>query len=206
MNRLIDSLKELFAAAASAGGDVANTAAFTLENVDWTGALTKPEPASNPIVDTQLGAACANAGQPGSAAHEAAQALLAVSDQLPWRTPSQDRAGEPDMAAFSRNFTANTIIGAGALLPSDKVTAGFSLQGRDTYYPGHLHLAEESYWVIGGAGDWKVGTRPWFAVKPGDSIYHETGMRHTMQTNEQAMLTVWLWTSDLDSEVVMVRG
>ena len=96
--------------------------------------------------------------------------------------------------------------GAGALLPSDKVTAGFSLQGRDTYYPGHLHLAEESYWVIGGAGDWKVGTRPWFAVKPGDSIYHETGMRHTMQTNEQAMLTVWLWTSHLDSEVVIVRG
>ena len=206
MNQLIDSLKGLLAAAASAGGDVANTAALTLENVDWTGTLNRSEPASNPTVDTQLGAACANAGRHGSAAHGAAQALLAVSDQLPWRTPTRDGAGEPDMVAFSRNFTANTIIGPGGLLPSDKMMAGFCLQGRDTYYPGHLHRAEESYWVIGGAGDWKVGTRPWFAVKPGDSIYHESGMRHTMQTNEQAMLTVWLWTSHLNSDVVMVRG
>jgi hypothetical protein len=27
-----------------------------------------------------------------------------------------------------------------------------------------------------------------------------------MQTNEQALLTVWLWTSHLDSEVMIVRG
>ena len=26
-----------------------------------------------------------------------------------------------------------------------------------------------------------------------------------MQTNEQALLSVWLWTSDLDSEVLFVR-
>ena len=27
-----------------------------------------------------------------------------------------------------------------------------------------------------------------------------------MQTNEQPLLAVWLWTSHLDSEVVIVRG
>ena len=30
--------------------------------------------------------------------------------------------------------------------------------------------------------------------------------RHAMQTNEQPLLTIWLWTSHLDSEVVIVRG
>jgi quercetin dioxygenase-like cupin family protein len=56
-----------------------------------------------------------------------------------------------------------------------------------------------------GGGDWKVGTEPWFAVEPGDSIYHESGARHAMQTNEQPLLAIWLWTSHLDSEVVVVR-
>lgn len=206
MNRLIDSLKGFFTAASISGGELARTAKFTLDNVDWTGALNEPEPAGNPTVDTQLEAACAGSGADGSSAHTIAQALLAVADRLRWTTPSQDRVGEPDMVAFARNFTGISIIGPGGLLPSDKVATGFSLQGRDTYYPGHVHHAEESYWVIGGAGDWKVGARPWFAVQPGDTIYHASGVRHTMQTNEQAMLTVWLWTSHLDSEVVMVRG
>ena len=54
------------------------------------------------------------------------------------------------MVVFSRNYTGTRIIGDGALLPSSKVIAGLSLQGRDTYYPPHAHHAEESYWIIGG--------------------------------------------------------
>ncbi len=161
---------------------------------------------SHPIVDTDLKAACASSGQHGSSSHAVAEALLAVTDQLEWRASPTDRDHEPDMAVFSRNFTATRIIGEGGLLPSDKVIAGFSLQGRDTYYPPHAHYAEDSYWIIGGDGDWKVGTEPWFAVEPGDSIYHESEVRHAMQTNEQPLLTVWLWTSHLDSEVMIVRG
>ena len=45
------------------------------------------------------------------------------------------------------------VIGEGGVLPSNKVKAGFSLQGPDTYYPPHAHHAEESYWIIGGNGD-----------------------------------------------------
>ena len=51
----------------------------------------------------------------------------------------------------------------------------------------------------------RCGTEPWFAVEPGDSIYHASGL-HAMQTNEQPLLAVWLWTSHLDSEVMIVRG
>jgi len=129
-----------------------------------------------------------------------------VTDQLAWRSSSKNRDDGPDVEILLRNFAVVTVIGEGGLLPSDKVYAGFSLQARDTYYPPHAHHAEESYWIIGGDGDWRVGTKPWFAVEPGDSIYHESGARHAMQTNEQPLLTVWLWTSHLDSEVVIVRG
>jgi len=205
MNRLIDAFEGLFTAAASSGGELAKTANFTLENVSWTGKLSKPEPTSHPIVDTHLEAACASSGRYGSHSHMVAQALLAVADQLEWRASSKNPGDGPDVVVFSRNFTATSVIGAGGVLPSDKVKAGFSLQGRDTYYPPHAHHAEESYWIIGGDGDWKVDTRPWFAVKPGDAIYHASGARHVMQTNEQPLLALWLWTSHLDSEVVIVR-
>jgi len=206
INRLIDAFKGLFAVAALSGGELAKTASFILENVNWTAKPNKPEPMSHPIVDKYLAAACANSGQSGSSSHRVAQTLLAVTDQLAWPASARDREDEPDVAIFARNYIANRIIGEGGLLPANKVRAGFSLQGRDTYYPPHAHHAEESYWIIGGDGDWKVGTKPWFAVEAGDSIYHESGARHAMQTNERPMLTVWLWTSHLDSEVLIVRG
>lgn len=206
MNRLIDALEGLFTATTASGGELAETASFVLENVNWKHGLIKPEPASHAIVDTYLEAACANSGQHGSSSHGIARALLAVADQLEWYAPPKDLGEEPDVAVFSRNFTASRVIGDGGLLPSDKVSAGLSLQGCDSYYPPHAHHAEETYWIIGGNGDWRVGSEPWFAVAPGDSIYHESGVRHAMQTNEQPLLSVWLWTSHLDSEVLIVRG
>ena len=205
MIQLIETFKEIFNAATLSPGELAKTANFTLENVNWMGELDKPEPVSNPVVNMQLQAACANSGQDGSSSAMLAEALLAVSDQLKWHTPSTGRDNEPDIEVFSRNFTSTCIIGEGGLLPSDRVSAGFSLQGRDTYYPPHAHHAEESYWIIGGDGDWRVDSKPWFAIKPGDSIYHRSGARHVMQTNQQPLLALWLWTSHLDSEVVIVR-
>ncbi len=206
MKRLIDAIEGLFVAATLSDGELAKTANFTLENVNWKETLTRPKPTSHHIVDSSLEAACANSGPDGSSSHELARSLLAVADQLEWRSSSKAREDGPDVAILLRNYAVTTVIGAGGLLPTDKVYAGFSLQARDIYYPPHAHHAEESYWIIGGDGDWKVDTRPWFAVEPGDSVYHESGARHAMQTNEQPLLTVWLWTSHLDSEVMIVRG
>jgi mannose-6-phosphate isomerase-like protein (cupin superfamily) len=135
-----------------------------------------------------------------------AQALLAATDQIQWRYSSKASDDGPDVEIFLRRFAVTTVIGDGGLLSSNEVYAGFSLQASDTYYPPHAHTAEESYWIIGGDGDWKVNTKPWFPVAAGDSIYHESGARHAMQTNEQPLLTIWLWTSHLDSEVLIVRG
>ena len=204
MNRLIEAFEQFFAAAAGSGGKLAETAGFALEHLPWSAPPGRHEPLGNPVVDAYLATACTSAGATGSSTRPIAAALLASADQLHWRARLRDEA--PDLAVFSRNFTAVTVIGPGGLLASDKVMTGFSLQAPDTYYPPHAHLAEESYWIIGGDGDWKVDVRPWFAVKPGDSIYHASGARHAMQTNEQPLLSIWLWTSHLDSEVVIVRG
>ncbi len=205
MNRLIKAFEGLFIATSKSGGDLARTADFVLKNVNWAGTLIKPEAISHPVVDKHLETACANSGPVGSSSQKVAEALLAVSDQLQWREYTTGHKDEPDIALFLRSYSPTTVIGADGLLPSDKVSAGLSLQGHDTYYPPHAHHAEESYWIIGGDGDWKVDMKPWFAVQAGDSVYHKSGARHAMQTNEQPLLSLWLWTSHLDSEVVIVR-
>jgi len=205
LNRLINSFEELFTATALNGGALSRTASFTLDNVNWQETLNLPEPTSHHIADSYLKAACDNSGPDGSNSREVAQALMAVADQLEWRASSKCHDDGPDIAVLSRNFAVASIIGPGQPLPSDKVYAGFSLQARDTYYPPHAHYAEESYWIIGGDADWRVGSKPWFAVQPGDSIYHESEACHTMRTNERPLLTVWLWTSHLDSEVIIIR-
>ena len=205
MKQLINAFADLLTAATESGGELATTAQFALDHVNWKDSPNMPEPMCPPVVEAQMKSACARSGQDGSTSHRLAQALLAVTDQLQWQPYTSNFENEPDVAAFLPNFSVLNILGASGLLLSDRVDAGFSLQGRDTYYPTHAHLAEESYWIIGGDGDWKVDTQPWFPVQPGDSIYHQPWARHTMQTNEQALLSVWLWTSDLDSEVLFVR-
>jgi len=206
MRKLIDAIEGIWTAAAITGGEGADAVKFALKKIHWKTRLVAPDPRSQPVVDAQLEAACVNSGQYGSNPHMIAEAVLAVKDELRWNTGDEDREDEPDMAAFVRNFSYTTLIGPDAPLHSDTVAAGLSFQGRDTYYPPHAHQAVESYWIVGGDGDWKVGINPWFPVEPGQAIFHETGVRHAMQTNSEPLLAVWLWSSHLDSNLVIVRG
>jgi hypothetical protein len=137
MKRLIDAFEGLFIAANQSGGELAKTARFTLENVNWKEAPNRPEPTSHDIVDSYLEAACAASGPDGSSSRGVARALSAVTDQLAWRASSKCSDDGPDIDNLLRNFAITVILGEGGLLPSDKVCAGFSLQAPDTYYPPH---------------------------------------------------------------------
>ena len=205
MKRLIDAYAKLFAETAEFGGDLARTAKFALENVHWEDSPNMPEASRHPITDEHLETACKRSGSKDSGATAVADALLTVSDRLHWRSSSKCHDDGPDIVRLQRNFAVAIVVGEGGLLSSDKVCTGFSLQAPDIYYPPHAHRAEESYFIIGGDADWRVGAKPWFAVEPGDSIYHEPWARHAMQTNGQPLLTIWLWTSHLDSDVLTVR-
>ena len=206
MSQLIEAFEELFSATAKSGGELAKTSAFALDSVDWRATPAWPEPQRHHIVDAHLASACRNSTPPGSIEHAVTEALCAETERLHWRPSKKATVDGPDIEILLHNFAVTIIIGDGAVLPSDKVVSGFSLQAPDTYYPPHAHLAEESYWIIGGNADWRVDANPWFAVAAGDSVYHKPQARHAMQTNSHPLLTIWLWTSDLDSEVMIVRG
>ena len=69
MNRLIDSIKDLFATTGESDGDLAKTANFILENVKWQETLNRPEPFGHRVAETYLEESCANSGPIGSSAH-----------------------------------------------------------------------------------------------------------------------------------------
>ena len=206
MNRLIAAFEEFLTDATLSGGSLARTAQFALDHVNWNDPPIKHDPSDNHVVKSQLEAACNQSGPQGSITNKVAQTLLSATSQIRWITSSEASDDGPDVELFLRKFAYTNVIGDGGFLPSAEVNAGFSLQAADTYYPPHAHTAEESCWIVGGDADWKVNTKPWFAVAAGDSIYHQSGARHAMQTNEKPLLAIWLWTSHLDSEVIIVRS
>ena len=137
MKKLFNAIKELFSATAMSGGDAADAVKFALQEINWDGKLSEPEPVSKPVVDDELRSACAESGQYGSSSYLIAESVLAIKDKLQWQTPYEDMNDVPDVAVFARNYAFTRLIGAGAPLFSDKVTGGLSLQGRDIYYPPH---------------------------------------------------------------------
>ncbi len=204
MRQLVDAFRELFAAGSRADSEIATTARIALDETDW-GAELQPQLPQCPVaVPRDLDSACANSGSRDGVTHKLAQALLEASKRLHWHTRKPEPNEDPEITAFTRNYAVTTIVGDGGLLPSSRIIAGFSLQGPETFYPPHAHVAVETYWIIGGNGHWKVDSEPWFAVQPGHTVYHRSGAHHAMRTTGQSLLSVWLWTSHLKSNVVFV--
>jgi len=206
VDAFLNAFRNLLVHASMSDGNLVATSLMALDRVDWGQKTNRPTPARHSISDKHLEKTCVHSGRPGSPSRALAESLLVIKDRLEWRASSKAEVDGPDIENLLRNFAVATVIGEGGLLHSDDVVAGFSLQAPDTYYPPHAHRAEESYWIIGGDADWKIDTDPWFPIQPGDSIYHRPWARHVMQTNKMPLLTVWMWTSDLNSEVVIIRN
>lgn len=205
MQPLIDAIRGMFSSATMTGGDVGDAATFVMENVAWSKPLQAREARTQPVIGDSLEALAKGSGQYGSNAHIITTAMLAVNDEIRWNSAFAEWQ-DPDIQAFSRRFAWCSLVGREAPLESSAVEIGLSVQGRDVLYPAHAHQAVETYWVLAGDADWKVGIDPWFSVCPGSTIHHETGVRHAMQTNHRPMLALWLWTTHLDSRLVFVRG
>lgn len=206
MKQVVDAAKALFMSSALSGNDASEAATYALDVVDWSATLHLQDPHSFPVVNDCLDAVAPTAGQYGTNARMIGEAVIKAKDQFKWNLWEGEGSPEPDLEAFKNRFAWCSLIGSHGPLISDKVEAGLTIQAPDVYYPPHAHQAVETYWILGGDGDWKVGSDPWFAVESGAVVHHESGIRHAMQTNHSALLTVWLWTSHLDSRLVFVRG
>jgi mannose-6-phosphate isomerase-like protein (cupin superfamily) len=68
----------------------------------------------------------------------------------------------------------------------------------ESYYPLHLHDADETYAIIAGQALWTAGddTRMRGA---GDMIHHPSLMPHAFRTGPEGFLAIWRWSGDINT-------
>lgn len=205
MRELIDSLQALVSHTASDQSVASESARLVHDRVDWQASLNSIEAITLPIIEAALPDACAVTARIGEPSQAVCAALAKHYEALEWKPLWGEYLEHADTLALAKKFAFTSVVGPGCLVHSDDVYVGFSLQARDIHYPSHAHKAGETYWIIGGNGDWKIDLDPWFPVEPGSVCLHPPYARHAMQTNRQSLLTVWAWWSDIHSEIDIVR-
>lgn len=161
-----------------------------------------------PVVEAWLETAVSLAQ--GHEGETIANAMWEVAARFHWIVPLLNYTGEPDITHLQQHQTYTEIAGPPSPYQPhinyhcDNLFFGFLLQAPHTYYPPHVHKAEEFYFVLGGTAVWQRG-REWQVRPPGSFIHHGSGVVHAMQTHREPLLALVAWTSDLDSELVIVR-
>jgi hypothetical protein len=96
-----------------------------------------------------------------------------------------------------------TLIGRGTPIPDDSLWFGLYLQAPGTFYPSHLHVPEELYFVLSGTADWQHGEKraaPFAPQPPGTLIHHRPNEPHAMRTGREPLLAMWTWFGDLEGD------
>jgi hypothetical protein len=209
LDELLTATRDVLALGARTSGEAAPQVQLVLERLPATGRGAPIAPQSHPVVGEHLAAAAALAREAADAA--LAKALVECAARLFWVNAYPSYAGEPDMDRLRERYSYAYLVGpgkGGAQVPlrSDDVTLAFTLQAPDTFYPSHVHKAPEIYHVVAGLGEWERGAEGWAWRRPGEWIFHASGVRHAMRTHAQPLLAIACWLEDLWSESVIVRG
>ena len=126
--------------------------------------------------------------------HPTARAVLAVQTVLPWGSNPVEGNTEASIAAM---ISVLTLMGPEGPIPAPDVRLGLVYMRPDSYYPLHIHDADETYAIIAGQALWTAGqdTR---MRRAGDMIHHPSLMPHAFRTGAEGFLAIWRWSGDIN--------
>ena len=133
---------------------------------------------------------------------EAAAAVLAYGDRLPWKEPKDlsDSYSSWATGALRSIMLTGNCKNYGALLQSDDSYSGIWLLAPNTKYPCHAHESAETFIVLSGAGaTWSLDGRasgPWTAAD-GEVIEISPCTPHSVETGPMPLLVWYVWTGNL---------
>ena len=116
--------------------------------------------------------------------------LFKFRDSLFW---GQTYSVEDFGADFLKSYGWSEFAGPRGPIPSQSTACGILFLGPNTKYPLHAHQAEEIYVVLSGTALWKMGDKDWAARQPLEIIHHESWIPHAMQTQEEPLITMYMW-------------
>lgn len=94
---------------------------------------------------------------------------------------------------FLQQYGWIKFLGPDAYWHSDDLSSGLVLLGDNISYPKHWHEAEELYFPLSGSGEWYHEDYGWKTKSPGDRIFHASNIKHSVRTNGQPLLLLYIW-------------
>ena len=127
--------------------------------------------------------------------HPTARSVLAAQNLLPWGSNPVEGNTEQHIAAM---ISVATLMGPEGPIAAPDVRLGLVYMRPESYYPLHLHDADETYAIIAGQAVWTAGedTR---TRGVGDMIHHPSRMPHAFRTGAQGFVALWRWSGDINT-------
>ena len=126
---------------------------------------------------------------------ETANLLKALKPALPFLPWKYNYEPRPDMPDLGNQMGWGEILGPEAPFHDDHFCYGFTLLGKNTFYPAHYHPATELYVVLSGHAEWTLdGVSK--VRGPGEFILHPSNHVHSMQTRDEPLLALYTWSGE----------
>jgi mannose-6-phosphate isomerase-like protein (cupin superfamily) len=124
---------------------------------------------------------------------ETADLLKALEPALPYLPWKYNYEPRPDMPDLADQMGWGEILGPEAPYHDEHFCFGFTLLGKNTFYPSHLHPATELYVILSGHAIWTLDGIS--KVRgPGEFVLHPSNHIHSMQTEHEPMLALYTWS------------
>ncbi len=91
-----------------------------------------------------------------------------------------------------------TLMGPEGPIPAPDVRLGLAYMPPDSYYPLHVHDADETYVIVAGQALWTAGDDVRMRG-PGAMIHHPSLLPHAFLTGSEGFLAVWRWSGDINT-------
>lgn len=127
--------------------------------------------------------------------HPVAQAARMAHERLPWGTNPVEDLTEGSIAAM---ISVATLMGPEGPIPAPDVRLGLVYMRPNSYYPLHLHDADETYLIVAGQALWTAGDDVRMRGA-GEMIHHPSLMPHAFQTGPEGFLALWRWSGDINT-------
>ncbi len=127
--------------------------------------------------------------------HPTARSVLKAQNLLPWGSNPVEESTEESIAAM---ISVATLMGPEGPIPAPDVRLGLVYMRPDSYYPLHLHDADETYAIVAGQALWTAGDDIRMRGA-GEMIHHPSLMPHAFRTGSDGFLAIWRWSGDINT-------
>lgn len=147
------------------------------------------DPVPPSLLDEGIRTVLANSNQ------AAARSVLRAQNILPWGSNPVEGNTENRIAAM---ISVASLLGPEGPIPAPDVRLGLVYMQPESYYPLHLHDADETYAIIAGQALWTAGDDIRMR-EAGDMIHHPSLMPHAFRTGAEGFLAIWRWSGDINT-------